>query len=113
MEIRKETRNYQIGQISKLTQRQIADLTCAEQQRDWYRQAAASGRDAPATLEQRMKEEMDSLTAQIALLTQAVAALTAAIQENTETMGGEEEEVAQTGGLLGTPNDDEPEAPHL
>lgn len=64
-------------------------------------------------LNRQLSDQLTSLTSQISLLTQAVAALIAAIQENTEAMSGEVEEVAQTGGLLGTASDDEPEAPHL
>lgn len=64
-------------------------------------------------LNQRMLEQLTNLTSQIALLTQAVTALTAAIQENTEAMGGEEEEVAQTGGFLGDTTEEEAPAPYL
>jgi tetrahydromethanopterin S-methyltransferase subunit B len=66
-------------------------------------------------LEQRLVDQMTSLSAQIQALTTAVTALTQAVQENTQAMTApeEEEEVAQTGGLLGTATHDEPESPHL
>lgn len=112
MESRNETRNFQAGRIDQLTQNQIACKVRRELIRDRHREAVVRGQQP---LNQRMKETMDSLASQIALLTEAVAALTQAVQENTQAMTApeEEEEVAQTGGLLGTVSDDEPESPHL
>lgn len=117
MEIRNQARPYQIGQISQLTLRQIADLTCSLPRKDAVRplvgQSAQDSTGSMKELNQRMEVEMRQLSAQIALLTQAVTALTEAIKENTEAMGGEEEEVAQTGGLLGTATEEDAPAPHL
>lgn len=115
-------------QVGRLTQSQIRSKAAAqakkavELQRDLPREAAVrplvgqSAQDSIGSmkeLNQRMEVEMGQLSAQIALLTQAVTALTAAIQENTEAMGGEEEEVAQTGGFLGDATEEDAPAPHL
>lgn len=100
----KETKVFQMGQITQLTPEQAAKNTL---------DTLGRGQTVVGDLNLRLFQQLTSLSSQIALLTQAVMALMSAIQENTEAMGGEEEEVAQTGGLLDTASDDEPEAPHL
>lgn len=62
-----------------------------------------------------LDQALTNISAHIQALTKSVSALTEAMQQNTQAMTAheEEEEVAQTGGLLGTVSDDEPESPHL
>lgn len=104
---RQVNNHFQVGRVQQLTLEQIAQKV--------GRQSLQEGVTAGKSLEQRLVDQMTSLSAQIQALTTAVAALTQAVQENTQAMTApeEEEEVAQTGGLLGTATDDEPEAPHL